>query len=142
MVAGGVQDPSAPAEVNPDTGLPTGRLEKQMIPVKTQAPPIKYQPWTNKRTGETIQVPEGIDPGFDSNPGKTRLANMAKMLAGKLEGAAPAVGQAALRDIMVSPDFSTVVGGDGGNNPLLEAAVRMLGQTTVDDILASVRGGK
>lgn len=29
--------------------------------------------WTNKRTGETREVPEGIDPGFDYNVGKARL---------------------------------------------------------------------
>ena len=29
----------------------------------------KTRPWTNKRTGETVQVPAGIDPGFQHNVG-------------------------------------------------------------------------
>ena len=36
------------------------------------APEIKTRPWTNKRTGETIEVPEGIAPGFAYNVGRTR----------------------------------------------------------------------
>ncbi|WP_431281650.1 phage minor head protein [Humitalea sp. 24SJ18S-53] len=34
------------------------------------APPIETRPWTNPRTGVTSQVPVGIDPGFDYNPGE------------------------------------------------------------------------
>ena len=33
------------------------------------APAVEMRSWTNPRTGETNQVPEGIDPGFDYNPG-------------------------------------------------------------------------
>ncbi|MBO0346032.1 minor capsid protein [Roseibium sp. CAU 1637] len=35
-----------------------------------EAPRISFQAWTNKRTGETRQIPDGIDPGWDYNPGK------------------------------------------------------------------------
>ena len=34
-----------------------------------QAPPIETRPWRNPRTGAVHQVPVGIDPGFDYNPG-------------------------------------------------------------------------
>lgn len=34
------------------------------------------RPWTNKRTGETREVPVGIDPGFDYNVGEARLASL------------------------------------------------------------------
>ena len=34
-----------------------------------QAPEIETREWTNPRTGETHRVPQGIDPGFDYNPG-------------------------------------------------------------------------
>lgn len=36
----------------------------------TAPPPSPKRAWTNERTGETILVPKGIDPGFDYNPGK------------------------------------------------------------------------
>jgi hypothetical protein len=35
-----------------------------------KAPPIRYRDWTNRKTGEVHQVPQGIDPGWDYNPGK------------------------------------------------------------------------
>ncbi|MEP2705217.1 MAG: phage minor head protein [Roseibium sp.] len=35
-----------------------------------EAPVISSRAWTNKRTGEVRQVPDGIDPGWDYNPGK------------------------------------------------------------------------
>jgi hypothetical protein len=34
------------------------------------APAIETRPWTNPRTGATSDVPIGIDPGFDYNPGQ------------------------------------------------------------------------
>lgn len=34
------------------------------------APPIEWRSWTNPRTGEVVQVPKGIDPGFAYNPGR------------------------------------------------------------------------
>lgn len=35
-----------------------------------QAPDIATREWTNPRTGEVHRVPQGIDPGFDYNPGE------------------------------------------------------------------------
>lgn len=42
---------------------------------KTVSPPLdlKEKPWTNKRTGETVNLPEGVHPGFDTNPGAVWL---------------------------------------------------------------------
>lgn len=34
------------------------------------SPRVMTRPWTNPRTGETREVPVGIDPGFDYNPGQ------------------------------------------------------------------------
>ena len=58
-----------------------------------KAPPTKTRPWLNKRTGQTERtgqtgrVPLGIDPGWDTNPGKVRRWVLAKMLAEKSIGA-------------------------------------------------------
>lgn len=38
-----------------------------------KAPPILWYPWTNPRTGEVIQVPKGIDPGWAYNVGEAAL---------------------------------------------------------------------
>lgn len=133
----GIQDPSAPAEIDPATGLPTGRIERRMMPVRTTAPPIRRRPWVNKRTGETLMVPEGIDPGFDSNPGKARLRNVAQMLAGKLNAADSVVAQTAMRDIVGSPAFTVIAKNE--DSPLFQAAIRILGRDKVEAILAEAK---
>lgn len=40
----------------------------------SESPTVETIAWHNKRTGFTETVPQGIDPGFDTNPGKVRLA--------------------------------------------------------------------
>ncbi len=47
-------------------------LQKRGLKV-SKSPQIKTRQWENKRTGETLEVPEGIAPGFDYNIGKARL---------------------------------------------------------------------
>ena len=39
------------------------------------SPDLEREPWTNPRTGETRQVPKGIDPQFSHNPGLRRAQN-------------------------------------------------------------------
>lgn len=34
---------------------------------------LEERAWTNKRSGETVQLPRGVHPGFDTNPGATWL---------------------------------------------------------------------
>ena len=52
--------------------------------------------WTNKRTGETVQVPVGIDPGFAHNVGTVRpVAQSVKALEEKVEAARAPIAAAA-----------------------------------------------
>lgn len=48
-----------------------------------QAPPIERREYVNKRTGEVMQVPKGIDPGWDYNPGIGRQAHLDATLKAK-----------------------------------------------------------
>jgi len=66
------------------------------------APDVPDRIWTNKRTGEAQLVPEGIDPGWQRNPGRLRRQGVEALLRDKLEAAPEAVVQAALRDISES----------------------------------------
>lgn len=45
---------------------------EQVPPEKRRAPPLNSKVWKDKRTGKTSRVPEGIDPGWQRNPGRTR----------------------------------------------------------------------
>ncbi len=47
------------------------RLVRQGEELFFEPPTITTRPWTNRRTGEILHVPDGIDPGWDYNPGKT-----------------------------------------------------------------------
>ena len=60
--------------------------------------------WTNKRTGEILDVPEGIDPGFQRNVGLIdRVAAAQRVLEGKIAAAAPAVQRAAAKALREDP---------------------------------------
>jgi hypothetical protein len=78
----------------------------------TDPPEIKTRPWTNKRTGEVRQIPEGIDPGWETNPGKERHRTLAAHLAGELDAAPDEIRRAAMRDLVGSQMFRRVVRGD------------------------------
>ncbi|HHW4665539.1 TPA: phage minor head protein [Yersinia enterocolitica] len=63
-----------------DNGLPTGQVRKTKTPLKTEAPPVKNVKWLNNRTGEEELIPEGIDPGWNYNPGINRQAALERQL--------------------------------------------------------------
>jgi len=50
-------------------------------------PEITWKEFRNKRTGEITMVPEGIDPGWHTNPGKTRAKTLVSALSERLEAA-------------------------------------------------------
>lgn len=58
--------------------------------------------WKNKRTGEVLRVPNGIDPGWQGNPGIARERNVQRLLSGKLDGMPDAARSAAVEDIAKS----------------------------------------
>lgn len=84
LVNDGVPGPGV-QQINPQTGLPTGHVTRERIPVQTVAPPTELRPWKNRRTGQTEMVPKGVDPGFDFNPGAVyRVDQQARQFARKL----------------------------------------------------------
>jgi len=102
----GVPAPDRAQLVDAETGRRTGHLEDRTVPVKTEAPRIRREPWTNKRTGQVEMVPEGIDPGWDTNPGLVRQQNLELMLAQKLNEVSRPVLAAAVTDLAASGRFS------------------------------------
>ena len=59
------------------------------------------------------------DPGWDYNPGVAFQANLDRVMAGKLEQAAPAISQAAVRDIAGQPQFGQWLQASTGAWPLV-----------------------
>jgi len=70
------------------------RMRGQLV---FEPPAISARPWTNRRTGEVLWVPDGIDPGWAYNPGKTG-SRAASAYADKLVAAEPEIAAAAVAD--------------------------------------------
>ena len=49
-------------------------------PIKEKVPAEQMRTYVNKRTGKTHTMPEGIDPGFEWNPGEVRAKALSKAL--------------------------------------------------------------
>ncbi|TAN61075.1 MAG: hypothetical protein EPN20_12915 [Magnetospirillum sp.] len=73
------------------------------------APTVPTRTWRNSRTGEVLQVPEGIDPAWDTNPGKHRQANLDRVLAGKIAEMPDDLARVAIRDMAASGRFAGVL---------------------------------
>lgn len=66
-------------------------------PLVKDSPEVATREWINKRTGEIQDVPVGIDPGFDYNPGRAgqRVQQLTKVVAQKLETVPAPIAKAA-----------------------------------------------
>jgi SPP1 gp7 family putative phage head morphogenesis protein len=69
------------------------------LAVADAAPPVKTRDYTNPRTGEVSQVPEGIDPGFAHRPGASRAGQAAQQFAQKAADAPPEMGIRAMKTL-------------------------------------------
>lgn len=77
--------------------IQVGERQLKRLGAKVGTPPDdEMVAYTNKRTGETQQVPAGVDPEFAYPPGG-RLTNLGKMLAARIERAPAAIGAAGFR---------------------------------------------
>jgi SPP1 gp7 family putative phage head morphogenesis protein len=56
--------------------LSSSDLDRYGYSVDKEAPPSPMKTYVNDRTGQTVRVPKGIDPGFQYNPGLTPRAWM------------------------------------------------------------------
>lgn len=74
-----------------------------------QAPPLEERSMVNNRTGEVIQVPKGIDPGFEFNPGKQRTAIDNPVYQKPFDDAPRDIARAAIGDAMASPDIVNIM---------------------------------
>lgn len=77
--------------------------------IKTQAPDEKTKQYLNKRTGEVENVPVGIDPGWNYNPG-SRLAKLASNTMSKAIDADPMTASITITDLMKVKAISGEVG--------------------------------
>lgn len=65
------------------------RAEAQRRGGVSSDPDVPTKAFRNRRTGEVTRVPEGIDPGWHTNPGRSRAATLLDRLGETLERAGP-----------------------------------------------------
>lgn len=71
--------------------------------ITTEAPPVQTREWLNKRTGEVMQVPVGVDPGFDYNVGRASLARSGELFLQKAVDIEPRLAGRAVREALTHP---------------------------------------
>ncbi|WP_332117255.1 phage minor head protein [Azorhizobium caulinodans] len=100
------------------------------------APPIRLKTYTNRKTGEVFEVPEGIDPGFDYNVGQEWTGKAPQIPANatlRAPAAAPARGRAPSTEV---EDFTRrVLSGE-----INDRASSVVAGELPDDIASLVRG--
>lgn len=84
----------------------------------SESPKVPMRQWFNDRRGETIEVPEGIDPGWATNPGRTRLQNLNRLTVDKLRDAPHELARAAIADMVASPRFAEWLAQPHGTFPV------------------------
>ncbi len=77
---------------------------------KGTAPRNGTYEWTNKKTGEVLTVPNGIDPGFGYNVGKAAQQGY-KVLAGKFDSLPNDISRAWMKEHAAGPAFARFVAG-------------------------------
>ncbi|WP_276200368.1 phage minor head protein [Chelatococcus sp. XZ-Ab1] len=80
----------------------------------TERPPINLQPWTNPATGESRLVPAGIDPGWESNPGRTRERMASRRLVDRLDRMGDEARRETIRHLRADPVFRYVTENGAG----------------------------
>ncbi|MEX0732851.1 MAG: phage minor head protein [Aquisalimonadaceae bacterium] len=113
----GAQDPNAPQETDPATGLPTGRRQTRRLDVRTDPPARRPRRFVNKRTGEETVVDAGLDPAWAGNPGQDRVRVIREHLTQKLDTADQHLAQAAARQVMAGPSLDDWVRQPQGELP-------------------------
>ncbi len=118
-------------------------VERRGLSVTTD-PPMGTRAWTNPRTGQIDQVPEGITPGFNTNPGATFLAEQGRYdrIAGALTAQARGVesaliAQARARGIRTGVEHLAAMDID----PADTRAIREAGSAAPVEWVSGWRGG-
>lgn len=77
-------------------------------------PDVPDRVWENDRTGDRRIVPQGIDPGWERNPGKLRMQHVEALLKDKLAALPEQTRTVALRDIATSWRVERIMDGAPG----------------------------
>lgn len=90
----------------------------------SETPDIPTKTYRNKRTGQSADIPVGIDPGWHTNPGKARARNVARFLGEKLDAAPGSeLARIAVADMVGSQAFGMLARGEFKGKVFLPVAM-------------------
>jgi len=88
------------------------QMEAETRPRFGQTPEdLGSREFVNKRTGEVQRVPNGIDPGWHTNPGKTRMKAAADLIGGRLDAMPEDIRRIAATDLADGHMFRLIASG-------------------------------
>lgn len=85
-------------------------IDGEAVPVSETRPEIQTKPFVNRRTGEITQVPEGIDAGWHTNPGKARSRTLVTRLVEELQTQGEVTARNQIARVLDGPDVRAVIG--------------------------------
>lgn len=95
------------------------RLQRQGVPLKFEPPIIEAFPFENQVTGEVRFIPEGIDPGWDYNPGRSGyMAVVNSAFTEKVSKAPASMMRAGIEERLASGEFERFVRAPEGAMPI------------------------
>lgn len=87
-----------------------GRAEARRLGGVSADPVVETTPFVNRRTGEKVDVPVGIDPGWHTNPGHARGRGLGRVLVDKIDRIPDRGGRrAVIDDVTHSDDFDRMI---------------------------------
>jgi hypothetical protein len=81
----------------------TEKLDAPGSQFTDEAPTVVERSFKNRRTGEIVRIPEGIDPGWQGNPGKNRASTLLTQFNDSLAAQSPAEIRRTLQQVWSSP---------------------------------------
>jgi uncharacterized protein with gpF-like domain len=85
-------------------------IDGEYVVISETRPEIQTKPFVNRRTGEITQVPEGIDAGWHTNPGKARSRTLVTRLVEELQTQGEATARNQMARVLDGPDVRAVIG--------------------------------
>lgn len=113
------------------------RLQRQGEDLKFEPPQDTFRNFINKRTGEVMRVPDGIDPGWAYNPGRAGYeARVNQTIAEKIADAPPELVDAAVQERVASTAFARFIRDPQGSMPVMAIAPEIVGALALDSRVA------
>lgn len=81
------------------------------ISYSDEPPPTPTRTWRNRRTGERVEVPAGIDPGWQTNPGIARGRTLGGILADQLDATPVELARGRVARLLDSDGFRAFASG-------------------------------